>query len=62
MPSTDPGRTLKRYKVIQLVGVLILLLGVIVRAGAGEYYGTGMAVLGALLFAVGRVAAWMRHG
>jgi len=51
---------MKAWKILQLVGVLVLLLGVIVRAGTGEYYGTGLAVLGVLLFAIGRIGGWLR--
>jgi hypothetical protein len=51
---------MKAWKVTQLVGVLLLLFGVIVRAGAGEFWGTGVAVFGVLVFAVGRVAGWLR--
>lgn len=50
------------YKLLQLGGVLILLFGVAVRTGTGEYWGTAVALLGLLLFIVGRVAAWLRHG
>lgn len=51
---------MKTWKIVQLVGVLVLLLGVIIRAGTGEYYGTGLAVLGVLVFAVSRVAGWLK--
>lgn len=50
---------MKTWKLLQLAGVLLLLLGVVVRVG-GEYYGTVMAVFGVLLFAVGRIMAWLR--
>lgn len=48
-------------KLLQLVGVLLLLVGVIARAGAGEYWGTALALFGVLLFAVGRVLAWLKR-
>jgi hypothetical protein len=51
---------MKKWKLVQLVGVLVLLLGVVIRAGTGEMTGTGLAVIGVLVFAVGRVAAWLR--
>lgn len=54
--------TPKRYKITQLVGVLLLLLGVIIRAGTGEYYGMWFVVLGVLLYAVGRIGAWLARG
>ena len=49
-------------KLLQLIGVLLLLVGVIARAGAGEFWGTWLAVIGVLLFAVGRVIAWLKVG
>lgn len=49
-----------KWKVVQIIGVIALLLGVIIRAGAGEIYGTAIAALGVVIFAVGRVAAWLR--
>jgi hypothetical protein len=48
-----------KWNIVQLVGVLLLILGVIVRVG-GEFYGMHAAVLGVLLFTVGRVAAWLK--
>lgn len=51
---------MKAWKILQLVGVLILLAGVAVRVGTGEIYGTAMILLGAVAFAVGRIGAWLR--
>lgn len=51
---------MKTWKIVQLVGVLALLFGVVIRAGAGEFYGMYLVLLGVLLFAVGRVGAWMK--
>lgn len=51
---------MKKLKIAQVIGILILLLGVIIRAGAGEYYGTALAVLGILIYAVARVTAWIQ--
>lgn len=50
---------MKILKLIQVVGVLTLLFGVAVRAGTGEYYGTVLAVLGTIIYAAARVAAWV---
>jgi hypothetical protein len=50
---------MKAWKIVQLVGVLLLLLGVIIRVG-GEIYGMALAILGVLLYATGRVAAWLK--
>jgi hypothetical protein len=55
-------RTPKPYKAAQLLGFLLIAVGVIARAGAGEFWGTGLALLGVLVFACGRVAAWWRNG
>ncbi|WP_158100963.1 hypothetical protein [Variovorax sp. JS1663] len=54
--------TPKPLKLLQLAGVLLLLLGVIVRAGTGELWGTATALLGAVLFTAGRVLAWWKNG
>lgn len=51
---------MKAMKIAQLVGFLVLAIGVIIRAGAGEYYGTFIALIGVLIYAVARVAAWMQ--
>lgn len=51
---------MKRWKITQLAGVLLLLLGVVARVGAGEYWGTGAMMLGTIMYAVGRVGAWLR--
>lgn len=50
---------MKAWKVVQIAGVLLLLLGVVVRIG-GTMEGMWLAVLGVLLYAVGRVAAWLK--
>lgn len=50
---------MRNWKIAQIVGVLVLLLGVVVRVG-GEIYGTGIALLGLLVFVAGRVGAWLR--
>lgn len=50
---------MKTWKIVQLVGVLMLLVGVVVRV-SGEYYGVPLAVTGVLVYAVGRIAAWLK--
>jgi hypothetical protein len=62
MRIVSQPRTKKRHKVLQLIGVLALLLGVVIRVGTGELGGTVIAVLGLLLFVLGRLAAWWRAG
>jgi hypothetical protein len=53
--------TPKLYKALQIAGVLLILIGVVVRVD-GEIYGTGIAVLGVLLYAAGRIGAWWKTG
>jgi hypothetical protein len=55
-------KTPKPLKALQLVGVVLLLFGVAVRTGTGEFYGTWLAFIGLLMYAVGRIGAWWRNG
>jgi hypothetical protein len=48
----------KLWKIVQLVGVLVLLLGVVIRVG-GEFYGMWLVVFGVLMYAVGRIMVWL---
>jgi hypothetical protein len=50
---------MRLWKIVQLVGVLVLLAGVAYRTSTGDYVGTGVAMIGVLLFALGRIAAWL---
>lgn len=50
---------MKTWKILQVVGVLTLLVGVVVRVG-GEYYGTAIALLGVLVYAIARVTTWVK--
>ena len=50
---------MKAAKIAQVVGFLTLAVGVIIRAGAGEYYGTAIAMLGVLIYAAARVTTWI---
>jgi hypothetical protein len=52
---------MKKLKIAQLIGVLILLLGVIIRAGAGEFYGMWLVVIGLLVYTVARIWAWIAN-
>lgn len=54
------GEIMKTLKLVQIVGVLILLFGVIVMAGAKEHYGTFFALLGLLIYAVARLTTWVK--
>ncbi len=47
------------WKLAQLIGVLLLLVGVAARTGLGEFWGTWLAVTGTAAFAVARVGAWL---
>lgn len=51
---------MKKLKIAQLIGILLLLLGVIIRAGTGEFYGMYFVVLGILIYTVARVTAWIK--
>jgi hypothetical protein len=51
---------MKKLKIIQITGVLILLLGVIIRAGAGEYYGTALGLFGLVIYVVARLTLWVK--
>ena len=57
--TQQPG---KKFKALQLTGFACIAIGVIARAGAGEYWGTALAMLVVILFAAGRVLAWWKHG
>jgi len=59
MASHKGDQVMKVLKIIQIVGVLLLLLGVIVRV-SGEIYGMHLALLGLLTYTVGRVGAWLK--
>jgi hypothetical protein len=50
---------MRAWKVAQLVGVLLLLLGVVIRVG-GEFYGMWLVVTGIIVFVLGRVGAWLK--
>lgn len=55
-------RTPKPFKALQLGGVLLLIMGVVARIGTDNHWWTGAALLGALLYALGRVLAWWKSG
>jgi hypothetical protein len=50
---------MRAWKVVQLVGVLLLLLGVVIRVG-GEFYGMWLVIVGVLMYAIGRIASWLK--
>lgn len=50
-------------KVVQLIGVLIIVLGVMSCMSDGSVVGSGyFSLLGLLVYAGGRFAGWWRHG
>lgn len=53
------GVIMKPWKIVQLVGVLVLLLGVVIRVG-GELFGMWLVILGVVSYTVGRIAAWLK--
>jgi predicted membrane channel-forming protein YqfA (hemolysin III family) len=59
----------KQPKALQLIGFLVLAFGVVLavsdaKSGKGLLNGVGPALilLGLVLYAVGRVSAWWKHG
>ena len=55
-------KTPKPLKALQLGGAALLIVAVVARIGTGEYWWTGLAVLGVVLFALGRLLAWWKNG
>jgi hypothetical protein len=55
-------RTPKTFKALQLIGFLMIFVGVIARAGAGEYWGSFLALTGFVVWALGKALAWWRTG
>lgn len=55
-------RTPKPLKAVQLIGLIMLFLGVAVRAGAGEYWGSFMAFTGFSIWVIGKTLAWWHNG
>jgi uncharacterized membrane protein YbaN (DUF454 family) len=50
---------MKTWKIVQVVGVLLLLLGLIAQIG-GAMWGTPSMLLGVVMFATGRIAVWLK--
>jgi hypothetical protein len=50
----------KKLKLVQLLGIALLLLGVILRIATGESLWIGVAVCGLLVYAFSRIAFWLR--
>lgn len=50
----------KGWKITQIAGFLLLVVGVIGWAGAGEHWASGLTFLGVIVLAVGRVGAWLK--
>lgn len=51
---------MKAWKITQIIGFLLLAVGVIARAGAGAEWGTALGMLGVIVYAVGRVGTWLK--
>lgn len=60
--STPIELTAKKWKAMQLIGVALLIIGVVARIGTGDYWWVGVAVIGLIVYALGRVLAWWNHG
>jgi hypothetical protein len=50
---------MRPWKIAQIVGVILLPVGVVVRVG-GELYGMHLALRVLLVFFVGRLGAWFK--
>lgn len=50
------------FKDMQLGGFVLLAVGVILRNGFGENWGTGVALVGVALLWLGRLLAWWKAG
>lgn len=50
---------MKKLKIAQLVGVLLLLVGVIIRAGTGSADGMYLVIFGVLIYTISKVSAWI---
>lgn len=55
-------QTSKKWKAMQLGGALLLIVAVVARIGTGDYWWTGVGVVGVLLYALGRILAWWNNG
>lgn len=53
------GKNMKKFKIAQVVGVLLLLFGVIAGVG-GENYGMYFVLLGIIIYAFARVMTWLK--
>jgi hypothetical protein len=52
---------MKKLKIAQVIGILMLLVGVIIRAGAGEYYGIWLVMFGIIIYATARIWSWVAN-
>ena len=55
-------QTLKSYKLIQLVGVMLICAGVVACTAQSPAASAGLWMIGVLLFIGGRAAAWWGNG
>ena len=55
-------QTGKTYKGLQFVGVVFLALGVGACASGSKDATVPLTMIGALLYAIGRIGAWWKHG
>jgi hypothetical protein len=49
---------MKAWRIVQVVGVLVLTVGILLRIGEQDY-GTRVAATGALVYALGWLGAWI---
>lgn len=74
--ATAPGKAVtteatgKGWKLLQAIGVVMVCIGVVSCAGAGDAPGrsgtlmmsSSLILWGSIIFLIGRIGAWWRHG
>lgn len=50
---------MKKLKVAQVIGILLLLIGMIIRI-SGDLDGMWMVIVGVMVYATARVSAWVK--
>lgn len=55
-------KTRKAFKLLMTIGFLMIVVGVIARAGAGEYWGSFLGFTGFAVFALGKFLSWWDRG
>ena len=61
-PTVTTQQTSKTWKLLQLIGALMAIVGIAVKASGGSGNWTYAAMVGLLLFIAGRFWGWWNHG